>query len=334
MRVLLINPYYEPDLGPNAPLFTMLAEDLVSIGHKVTVVAAVPHLPTGKVWNSYRGKLIDRATVHGVEVVRVWVPDIDRTRITQRLRLFVAFQLLATAVGAFSEFDVLISSNPAIETGLPFLALTRLRQKPGLYSMQDVYPDVGVRLGIFRSAPVIRVVELSERLCLQAATCVRILSPSFRQTYMSRRVPASKMVLIHDWVDTDLITPLPWDNTFAREQGLADSFVVMYAGNVGLSQGLDVVLDVAARMVDHSDIRFVIVGDGAEKERLRREAASRGLPNLRFIGFQPRDRLAEILGTAHISLLTLKPGLGNDALPSKIYSILASGRPVSPRLTN
>jgi colanic acid biosynthesis glycosyl transferase WcaI len=167
-----------------------------------------------------------------------------------------------------------------------------------------------------------------ERFCLNHATIIRIISDSFRPELRALGVPDEKMVLVYDWVDTDLVHPLPRENAFAREHDLVGQFVVLYAGNLGLSQGLEHVLTAAEMLVEHQEIRFVFIGDGANRERLVAEAEQRQLKNVKFIPFQPRPRLPEVLASADLSLVSLQRGIGLGSLPSKTYSILASGRPV------
>jgi colanic acid biosynthesis glycosyl transferase WcaI len=136
------------------------------------------------------------------------------------------------------------------------------------------------------------------------------------------------MALVYDWVDTDLIRPMPHDNPFAREQNLKDRFVILYAGNLGLSQGLEHVLTAAAQLVNQQDISFVLVGDGAGRDHLVTEVKRRQLGNVQFLPFQPRNRLPEVLASADVSLVMLRRGIGTASLPSKIFSVMASGRPL------
>ncbi len=131
------------------------------------------------------------------------------------------------------------------------------------------------------------------------------------------------MAVTYGWVDTELIRPIPRVNPFAVGQQLADSFVALYAGNLGLSQGLDNVLAASEQVASEKDIRFLLVGDGAG-----REAAKRRLSNIEFLPFLPWQRLPEVLATANVSLVQLRNGIANDSLPPKIWSILASGRPI------
>lgn len=327
MDILVLEPYYEPDGGPAAPLFTMLSQELVRCGHRVTVLTAVPHYPSGKVPQAYRGLKTRRHLEDGVEVIRVPLPSVNRTRLWQRLAQFLAYQVGAILAGWHLSFDVFVTITPSLEIWLPFTYFSAVRRKPAIYSVHDVYPDTGIRLGIFSNKAVIKAVTLLERYCVDHAQIVRILSRSFEKGVRKLGAPRSKIRLIYDWVDTELITPLPKNNSFALEQGLNESFVVLYAGNIGFSQGLEHALE-AAKLLTDEDIRFVFVGEGAAKDSLAETARSLQLTNVGFLPFQPRDRLPEVLATADVSLVVLRKGMGFNSLPSKTLSTLASGRPM------
>jgi colanic acid biosynthesis glycosyl transferase WcaI len=327
MRILIVTPYYLPDGGPSAPLYAMLSEALVKKGHAVTVLCAVPHYPTGVVLPEYRKKQVP-VIENGVRVIRIRVPSMDRTRLAQRLLQFLVYQLGACKAGFGLDYDVVLYSNPMLMVGLPFILLSSLKKKPAIYSIHDVYPDVGVTLGVFRHKLVVRAVTALERYALDRARYVRILSESFIPGLRALGLPEEKMVLIYDWVDTELVHPLPRQNEFARQHGLLDKFVVLYAGNIGFSQGLEHVLSAAEILASHADIRFVFVGDGAGKIRLEEEARRCSLQNVVFLPFQPRERLPQVLAAADVSLVTLQKGIGSGSLPSKSFSILASGRPL------
>lgn len=328
MRILVGVYYYTPDGGPSAPLFTMLCQELARRGHSVTALACVPHYPSGRVPEKYRGRLIQRSREDGVDVVRIRVPSLERSSMPRRMLQFVTYQLGATVSESGQDFDVALFSNPALLNWLPFAFLSAVRRKPIVFSVHDVYPDVGVALGIFRHRPVVSAVSALERFCLDRAVSVRILSESFVPPMRRLGVPDHKIALIYDWVDTDLIRPLPRDNAFSRECDLTGRFTVLYAGNIGLSQGLECVLDSAERLAAHDDIRFVFVGDGAGRAGLVREAERRKLGNVKFFEFQPRPRLPEVLATGDVSLVILRKGIGVASLPSKTLSALASGRPI------
>ena len=328
MRVLVVTPFYSPDLGPSAALYEMLCEELVRLNCEVSVISALPHYPTGRVAPEFRGRLVRRERIRGVDVTRVWVPSLNRSRLGQRLLGFFCFQLLAALVGLRRRYDVLIVSSPALEVFLPALALALFRSKPLIYSVHEIYPDIGVKLGIFRSPFVVKVIGWMERFCCRRARYVRVLSEGYKRALESKGVPVSKLVLIWDWIDTDFIRPLPRRNSFSAHWGLDHHFVVMYAGNLGRTQGLEQVLEAARLLQPEPRIRFVLVGDGAARETLRQSAELAGLTNVQFIPFQERPLLPWVLASADISLNTLKRGMGTDSVPSKCYSIMASGRPI------
>jgi len=328
MRVLVITPYYAPDLGPAAPLLTMLSEDLAASGHEVTVLASVPHFPTGQVSPPYRGRAWQWEMRNGVRVCRAWVPSGNRANLRHRLLTFLIYQVLVSLVGWRLKYDVALVINPAIETGLPFALLVWLRRKPSIYGVWDLYPEVGVQLGVFRHALVIALVKTLEDFCLRRATFVQALSDGFLPSLQKRIGLSNKLVVIPPWLDTDFIQPLPRHNAFSTEYGLDDHFTVMYAGNLGLSQGLEHVLMAAKLLSWHPHLRFVFIGDGAQREYLVSQAGQLSLANVKFIPYQPRERLPEVLASADISLVSLQPGIGDDSLPSKTFPILASGRPI------
>lgn len=328
MRILLIASYYAPDGGPAAPLFTMLCEGLVRRGHDVTVLTAVPHYPSGKVPETFHTKGVKESLENGVRVLRVGLPSVDRSRLSKRMYQFLAYQWNALRLGPKNDFDVVMTHTPAMEIWLPFLRYVVWGRKPFLYSIHDVYPEVGIRLGIFRNALVIKIVDALENHCLRHAWRVRVLSQSFIQGLLDKHISQEKIDLVYDWVEIDAIKPMPRVNAFSDEYGLSDKFVLLYAGNIGLVQALDKIIDAAHLLRDDPDILFAFVGDGAGKSMLVEKVQQLGLTNVKFIPYQPRQRMPEIFAATDVALVSLKKGTAFGALPSKTFSILSSGRPV------
>ena len=328
MRLLIITPYYTPDGGPSAPLFALLAEALVKRGHAVTVIAAVPHYPSGQAPDAFRKLRAVWSVEHGVKICRVPVPSVRRSNLALRLLQLLCYQVGAALAGWRQSYDIVLASNPFFMTGLPFATLSFFRKKASIYAVYDVYPDVALSLGILKPGLITNLVSALEEFCVRRASCCRIISESFRPAVMRLGAREEKCMLVYDWVDTDLIRPLPKRSPFACQYGLADKFVVLYAGNFGLSQGLEHVITAADLLRDQPEILFVFVGEGKAKEALVRRAGECGLTNVLFLPFQPRNRLAEVLASADLCLVMLQKGIGRCSLPSKIYSILAGGRPI------
>lgn len=328
IRVLVITPFYAPDFGSPADHYAMQCEDLAALGCDVSVICAVPHYPTGKVHEGFRGHLFQREQRNGVDVTRVWVPSVDRARLGRRLLSFLCFQVLASAVAITRSCDVMIFSGPALEVFLPFLLLHAFRRAPSIYVVHEIYPDIGVKLGIFRNRFVIRCLDWMERFCCHRATYVRVLSEGYKRALEAKGWPGDKLAVLPNWADTEFIAPLPNSECLTAKWELDHCFVVMYAGNIGLTQGLEQVIEAARVLQSQPSIRFVMVGDGAAKQRLQQEVADSGLRNVQFVPYQPRELLPSVMGTANVSLVPLKKSFAEDSIPSKVYSILASGRPL------
>ena len=328
MKILVVTPYYEPDLGPSAPLLTLLCSQLIMRGHQVTVITSVPHFPSGKVQQNYKGQWFRRTVESGVQVVRVAVPSIDRSNLFKRLLQFLSFQIGAALAIINQKHDVALFTNPALECWLPFFFQNLFYKKPVIYSVYDIYPDVGIKLGIFKNRFVISVVAWLERYCLNGSAIIHVISDSFRSGLIALDVPDSKMELVQLWVDTDFIRPMAHNNPFSEEYDLTNKVVVMYAGNIGLSQGLENVLEAADLLRDQKNLCFVFIGNGNGLASLKTQVKNQKMENVIFIPFQPRERLAQVLSSADLMLVILNKGIGSDSLPSKIFTSLAIGRPI------
>lgn len=328
MRILVVTSYYRPDGGAAAALFPPLCEGLARLGHEVTVLTSVPHYPSGRVPVDHRVRHVKRSSEKGVHVIRVPLPSIDRSKLPLRMFQFLSFQIISTIAGFNQKYDIFLTHSPALEEWLPFAYFSVFRRKPAVYSVHDLYPDGGIKLGIFRYKPIAWLVGALEKFCLRRADKVRVLSQSFIHNIQAKGVPESKLQLIYDWIEIDGFKPIPRHNPFAIEHNLVDKFVVMYAGNLGSIQGLESVLEAAEILKGNIRIHFVFVGDGGARESLISNAKQLGISNVQFIPYQPRERMPEVLATADTSLVTLRKGTGFGALPSKTFSILASERPI------
>jgi colanic acid biosynthesis glycosyl transferase WcaI len=203
-----------------------------------------------------------------------------------------------------------------------------LRGKPSVFAVWDLYPEVGERLGIFRNRWVVWIVKTLEDFCIHRAAAVQALSEGFLPNLRARMRKPEALVYIPMWIDTDFIQPLSRQNPFSVAHGLDDVFVVLYAGNLGHSQGLEQIVEAADLLANQRDIRFVFVGEGPSRENLVALVQEKRLTNISFISFQRREILPEVLATADLSLVSLQAGFGDGSLPSKTFSILASGRPI------
>jgi colanic acid biosynthesis glycosyl transferase WcaI len=329
MNIMIITLQYVPDGGPSSQLFKMLCDELIKRGHKITMIAAVPHYPSGQVPQSFRHGWIQKTEEDFLTIFRIRLPSINRANLFLRLLQFIIYQLGAAWVAAQQTCDVVLVTNPAIESFLPFFVSVTLKKHPAIFFVADVYPNVGIELGIFRHRTVIEIVKLLERHCLLAADYVWIFSESFSQPLEELGIARNKQALIYGWVDTEFIKPLEKKSGFALEYGLTGYFVVLYAGNIGFSQGWDTILETAAILSEiDPEVLLVLVGDGSARDSLIEQAQQQHLSNIRFIPFQDFKRVPEVLASADIALISLQTNMGSGSIPSKLFSYLASGRSI------
>jgi colanic acid biosynthesis glycosyl transferase WcaI len=307
---------------------TELAEELSALGHDVTVVTAFPHYKGNAIDEQYRGKLIQRERQEGIEVIRtyLYVPQ-RKERILGRLLNYLSFNVLSTLVGLLADpYDIILAPSPPLTIGLSAYVLSRLRRVPYIYNVQDIYPDVAIRLGVLTNPRLIRFFRRMENFVYAKAAAVSVLSEGFGRNLLNKGLPGTKIYVIPNFVDVDFVRPLPKDNAFARRHSLHNKFVVMYAGNVGLSQGLETLLEAAQQFQDLADLCLLIVGNGAAKVELEMQARKTKSQNVIFLPFQPREDVPEMYASADVSLVILRRGIGAESVPSKAYTIMASGR--------
>ncbi len=328
MRILVITPYYAPDLGPSAPLITLLCEQLAKAGHSICVITAVPHYPSGKVDSEYQKKVFHREVRNSVEVRRVWVPGGDRRSFFHRSFVFLVFQILSVFAGYSANPDRIIITNPAIETYLPFKFLRKSGKIPVLLFVWDLYPDVGIHLGLFKNPVIAWFVKKIEDDCLKDSTWIQVFSESFADKLSMRGVNKENIHIVIPWVDPVFFDPVDGENPFALSHSFSGHFVVMYAGNMGYSQALEDLIYAANELRGFSTYLFVFVGEGNNKSHLVSLSNAFHLDNIRFLPYQDISILPQVLTSADIQFVSQKPGIIDDSIPSKLFPLMASGKAI------
>jgi glycosyltransferase involved in cell wall biosynthesis len=329
MHILLMTAYFPPDTGSAAHLFYELGTALVGQGHDVTVITGFPGYYAQGDLSRYRRRLWLSEALEGINVARVAVPQLFRdTPAGRGLWQFSCVASFALRGLLLSRPDVSLVYSPPLPLGLTAWILRLFRRIPFVLNVQDLFPQSAIDLGVLSNALLIRVFEWLERFLYHQANRITVHSPGNRKHVVACGVESERVTVIHNWVDTDFIQPGERFNDFSREHGLDDKFVVSFAGIIGYSQDLDVVLEVAHGLRDHPRVHFLIVGDGVEKARLERKVKSLELPNVRFLPMQPRELYPAVLHASDVALVTLHAEVATPVVPSKILSIMAAGRPV------
>ena len=331
MRLAVLCPHFAPDTAPTGEVITRIVLELAERGHEMRVVSALPWYVHHRVEPEWAGRLVRTERTAWGSITRVNPFPTDKRSVPQRAVAFAAFSALAGAAGLRGgRVDGVLAMSPPLTLGLTGWAMGLVRRGPVVFNVQDVFPDVAVELGAIHSRRVVDMARWLERSTYRACDAVTVLSEDLRDN-LTAKVPAAhrpKIRVIPNFVDTVAIRPAGRDTAYRRELGIGDETVVLYAGNVGLSQSLDLLVTAAAELRHDPSVVFVVNGGGSALDAVKAAVSSAGLTNVRFAPYQPIERLSEVLATGDIHLVPLKAGLARSSVPSKSYSILAAGRPL------
>jgi colanic acid biosynthesis glycosyl transferase WcaI len=329
MRIAVLCPHFDPDVAPTGVVMSRIVHELVERGHELHVVTALPWYEHHRVEHGWTGRLTRRERTEWGSIRRVHPFPTDKRSVVKRAGAFAGFSALAGLAGIRGgRVDAVLAMSPPLTLGVTGWAMSVARRAPLVFNIQDVFPDVAVELGAITNPSVVRAARALERLSYRCADAVTVLSDDLAANVRAK-MPArarAKVRVIPNFVDTERVAPQSRDTAYRRQLGLGDRTVVMYAGNVGMSQSLELMIDAARAMSDRADVVFVVNGSGSGRAGL--EMAAAGLSNVVFGDFQPAERLAEVLATGDVHVVPLKRGLAASSVPSKTYSILAAGRPL------
>ena len=328
MHIAFFNRSYYPDATATGQLLTDLCEDLVrEHGCQVSVVAGYPLQPTAEM--KVGRAIVGRQQHNGVSIYRARGTRFSKARFIGRVSNYLTYFLSACYAGLrLRRPDVVVAlTDPPIIGLAAWMTGVRFRS-PFVMAFKDLFPEVTVLMQDFQSPMINRVLQQVNRFLVKRAARSVALGETMRMRLIENKgAPRDRTVVIADWADTTAITPESKDNSFAREHSLHDRFVVMHSGNLGLSQSLETLVGAAALLSDLPDVEVVFVGEGVKKADLQAQVAALALPNVTFLPFTPKERLRESFGTADVFVISLQRGMAGYIVPSKLYGILAAGRP-------
>ena len=331
LRLAVLCPHFEPDTAPTGVVMSRIVHELAALGHEVHVVTALPWYREHRIEPGWEGRWIRTETTSWGSITRVHpFPGGDKRNLVRRALGFAGFGVLSGLASLRGgRVDAVIAMSPPLTIGLTGWVTHLVRRGPLVFNIQDVFPDAAIDTGAITDRRIIAVARWLERVSYHRSAAVTVLSDDLRDNVAAKIAPSRRrrgrpeVVVIPNFVDTAFITPLDRMTPLRAELGIGDGPVVLYAGNIGFSQSLEMVIDTARGFPDAT---FLINGDGSARATM--EARAAGLPNVVFSGYQPHGRVPEVLATGDIHLVPLRAGLGRVSVPSKTYSILAAGRPV------
>jgi glycosyltransferase involved in cell wall biosynthesis len=318
-RLLVLNQYYWPGVEATAHLLTELCEALTE-QYEVTVVTGVLHGHEDGPREESR---------NGVRILRVPSTSFERSKLLARGTNYVTFlgnALLRTVRGPRPDVVMCMTDPPMV--GDIALVVARRFGAPLLVISEDVFPEIALELKRLENPIAIGVLRQLVGLYLRRADRIVAIGETMRRRLEEKGAPADRISVIPNWVDTTVITPQPRANAWARKRRLGGTFTVMHSGNVGHAQNLDTLVRAATFLRDLDDLRILIVGFGARHEELVALSKRLEAEAVRFLPYQPRELLPDSLSSADVHFVGLGRGLSGYVVPSRLYGILAAGRPV------
>lgn len=331
MKILVVSHYFPPEVNAPARRTYDHCREWVRAGHEVHVITGVPSHPSGRVFPGYRRAWYTVENKDGIHVHRVWTLLAANRRIVRRTLNYLSF--VPTSVWRawrLGDVDVLVGTSPQFFCAVAAWVAARLTRTPWVFELRDLWPASIAAVGVTRVMVPLALLERLELRLYRDAAMVICLTNAFIDNLKSRGVPASKLRFVPNGVDVRVWSSGRREVGRARVGAAPVEIVVVYIGTIGLAHGVATTLQAAARLLGtRPDIRFILVGDGAELERLRDEAARRGLTNVSFEGQRPHEEIPDYLAAADIALVTLRRSdVFKTVLPSKMFEAMGAARPI------
>jgi len=331
MRIVVLSINYWPEETGIGPVTTWRCEYLASRGHDVTVCTTFPYYPQWRVDGDYRNAFWRQEKRNGVTILRSWAWIPRKVDSVKRI-LFETSFLASNLVRALSaqKPDILLVVSPPLGLALTARLLSRCWRIPFVYDVMDLQPDAAAELGMLRPGTFLRALYRLERFAYRQADLISTLTEGMRQRIIGKAISPNKVTLFPAPADHELLL-LPSGTrgeTFRSDHGLEGKFIVVHAGNMGIKQGLGVVLGAAALSRHRTDIVYLLVGDGVARRELKLRAAAMGVENVRFMPLLPRDQFLQLLAAADLSLITQQRSVADIVFPSKTVTLMAAGCPI------
>jgi len=338
VKILYISQYFPPEMGAPAARAAELAQHWANAGHAVSILTGFPNHPTGEVpteWRSRLRKLTFHEKIGMVDVYRTWLWPLPNRKSHERMRNYASFCVSAALRGmTLPRPDVLIATSPQLLVGLAGWWLAFTRQIPFVFEVRDLWPESLAAVGVGDENSLLhRSLSAIANFLYRRADHIVVVTPAFKDFLtQNRNVPADKISVVENGVETDRFSPSTADasRTLRRELAAENKFVVCYVGTMGMAHGLETLLDAAAILqTQNPAVLFLLIGEGAEKQRIKALAQSRGLANIRFLDQQPREKIPAFISASDAcTVLLRKTEVFKTVIPTKMLEFMSCSRPV------
>jgi colanic acid biosynthesis glycosyl transferase WcaI len=336
VKILYISQYFPPEMGAPSARVSELAQRWAQAGHDVTVLTGFPNHPDGIVRREYRNtfrRMVFRERVHDVNVVRSWLLPLPNRRPIERMLNYSSFMASAAVTGSFlGAPDAVIASSPQLLVGLAGWWISRLKHVPFIFEVRDLWPEslVAVGVGNAKSALHRSLTRIAEFL-YRTADHIVVVTPAFREFLVDRwHVPAEKISVVPNGVETRVFGPQLPDHDLRKNLGGEGKFIASFIGTMGLAHGLNTLVAAAERFQKtEPDVLFMLVGEGADRQRITAIAQAKGLSNIRFVPQQLREKVPDYIAASDVCLVLLrKSAVFETVIPTKMLEFMSCAKPV------
>lgn len=333
MHILFLTDNFPPEVNAPASRTYEHCREWVKHGHKVTVITCAPNFPAGKVFSGYRNRLRSCEVMDGIEIHRVWTYIAPNAGFLKRILDYGSFAVSAIPASLLVRgVDIIVATSPHLFTPIAAYVAAQLTGCKYVFELRDLWPESIRAVGAIKSTCVLSLLEKLELFLYRHAAHIVSVTRSFKKSLIERGIPADTISIVTNGVDLARFSPMLRDEPLAEQLGLKGKTVVGYVGTHGMAHGLQTLLDAAARVrtqPEGNNIRFVFLGDGAEKANLKAETKERKLDNVLFLDSVPREQVARYWSLIDISVIHLKRApLFETVIPSKLFECMAMGIPV------
>ena len=333
VHILFLSDNFPPEVNAPASRTFEHCREWVRAGEQVTVITCAPNFPKGKVLEGYRNSPWKSEMVEGIRVIRVWSYITANEGFLKRVLDYLSFMFSATIASLFvRKVDVVVGTSPQFFTACAACAVGILKRRPWVFELRDLWPESIKAVGAMKDSPAIRLLERIEMFLYRRADRIVSVTHSFKDALIRRGIDGSKIGIITNGVDLAHFQPGPKDAALSRELGLDGCYIAGYVGTHGMAHGLETLLDAAATLQqtpDAADIRFLFLGNGAQKAALVERSRELGLRNVLFVDSVPKSEVSRYWSLLDLSVIHLRKNeLFNSVIPSKMFECMAMGIPV------
>jgi colanic acid biosynthesis glycosyl transferase WcaI len=331
LRILFVTDHYPPEASAASVRCSTHAKRWIERGHQVTMLTNFPNYPDGKVFGGYRQSLYKREMYDTVDVLRVPTLVFPNRGSFLRILDYLSFVVTASLASPFvTRSDVVIATSPHIFAAIAGWIVSRVHRRPFVFEVRDLWPDSIVAVGAMKEGRVVNFVRHVERLLYRHSDLIVTVTHATRDVLIARGIDASKIIVVTNGADTTKLTPGCAPPSLREKLGIENKLVVSYIGTVGMAHGLQLILDAADECRSRvSEVQFVIVGSGAERNDLEVQATRRGLANVTFVGRVDHSDIVDYWRLSDITLVLLKDTpLFRTVIPSKIFEAMATCTPI------